>query len=659
MNSRIFGLHGALAALALVAACKKDPTAVDVGTPNSLTFELDARTLAVADSFHSFVILRDRLGNPLETPVTVTSCNTGVASVIPTSDAPQVRTAFFVKGVTFSATPVCVTATAGGFTDTMMVTTVPFALVITTGPDTINSGVTGAYAFTYRDAKNLPLGGVTNPTFTTGDTTIAKAGATVGQVSGRAPGLTVVTATLKIVPASGDTVRIAGTKNITVVAAAFTGTTSGATTPGSFVVIRRDLAGPVFDANTAVSFGAVDSASRSADTIKVRVPDVDSAGPHDFTVTGVGGTDVAYVGTYTVAAPPAFAGTFLPNPIQSGITLKIARNVADAPFDSSKNIYLVALDSVKNLAAIPRPQPATGVPGTLSGFKPDTLSIAMSDLQAGGTYYFQTTRLGPNGVAWRGSVTLPVGVWGGTVTPSTGAITDRIVLRRGGGDPLFDADSRVFLNGKRAFVESFSTDTAVIGVPATLTTGPVGLRITRMDATQSTVAGAAAFTSTTPGKTDRFDHGNDQVDTPSSITSNGTQYMTLSGNCVPGDYEGVPTIGADDCDDFYKITNNTAVDATVTVTINWNPGTDVSAANTPDIDFLICDGAALGTVAGPQCGNFTTHADEINTDGESGARPETSTFTLPANSTYIIWVNMFNAHGAASTLYQFKISGLP
>src|SRR6267143_5694485 len=83
MNSRIFALHGALAALTLTAACKKDPTAPEVGTPKKLSFELDARTVAVADSFRSFVILRDRLGNPLATPVTVASCNAAVAAVIP------------------------------------------------------------------------------------------------------------------------------------------------------------------------------------------------------------------------------------------------------------------------------------------------------------------------------------------------------------------------------------------------------------------------------------------------------------------------------------------------------------------------------------------------------------------------------------------------
>jgi len=447
------------------------------------------------------------------------------------------------------------------------------------------------------------------------------------------------------------------------VPSAFTGTTSGAVVPGGFLIVYRGTA-PVFDANTGVSIGAKDTTGGfppqpgNTDSIKVHVPDVDSTGPHAFLITGVGATDVAYSGTYTVAAPPAFAGTFLPNPIQSGVTLKIARAVADAPFDSLKNLYFMALTSPADLAAV-HGCPTGQTSGCLSGFKPDTLSVAVSDLQAGGTYYFQTTRLGPNSVAWRGTVTLPVVTWGGTVTPSTGVPTDRIVLRRGGGDPLFDADTRVFLNGKRAFIESFSTDTAVIGVPATLATGAVDLRITHMDATQATVVGTGAFTSTSAGKIDRFDHVNDQVDTPSPITSNGTQYMTLSGSCSPGDYEGVPSIGADDCDDFYKITNNTGVDATVTVTVNWVPGTDVTAANTPDIDFFICDGAALGTLAGPQCGNFTTHADEINFDGVSGARPETSTFTLPANSTLIIWVNMFDAHGAASTLYKFTVSGLP
>src|SRR2546425_327277 len=249
MNSRIFGLHGALAALALVAACKEDPTATDVGTPNSLTFELDARTVVVAASSRSFVVLRARLGNPLTTAVTVTSCNTGVATFLRASDAPQVRPAFFVKGVAFAATPVCVAADAGGFKDTMFVSTVPFSLAISGGPGTITSGTNATYTYAYKDAKGLPLPGVPAPAFATGDTTIAKVTVATGVVAGRAPGLTVVTAT-----GPGD---VANTANLTVVPAAFTGTTTPAgVLPGAFLVIHAG-GGQAFDANTAVDIGSI------------------------------------------------------------------------------------------------------------------------------------------------------------------------------------------------------------------------------------------------------------------------------------------------------------------------------------------------------------------------------------------------------------------
>jgi len=96
--------------------------------------ELKTRTIAVADSVRTFALVRDQVGNPLPVTATVTSCNTGVATVIPTSDAPQVRTAFFVKAVAFSATPVCIAASAAGFYDTMFVTAVPFALFVSGGP---------------------------------------------------------------------------------------------------------------------------------------------------------------------------------------------------------------------------------------------------------------------------------------------------------------------------------------------------------------------------------------------------------------------------------------------------------------------------------------------------------------------------------------------
>jgi hypothetical protein len=643
MNRRFFGLQSALLGVLLIGigSCKKDPTASGVGNPAGLSLEFTARTLAVADSVHTFAILRDQVGTPLDVTVSLaTGCTPGIVSVTPVSDAPQLRTGFFVKALAYGTS--CVVATADGFTDTMTITAVPAAIVVTgvtgtTTTDTANSGDVVTYAYQYRDAKGVAVAGVPAPTVTTSDTTIAKAGATVGQVGARAPGLVTITIT--------GAASVTTSKALTVRPIAFTGTTTGLKTPGSFLVIHRNGAAPVFDANTAVSLGAVDSASRSADSIMVLTPDLDAAGSHNFTVTGVGASDVAYIGSYVAVDPPAFTGTFTPNPMQSGVALKIARGAADVPFDTLQNRFFIGLGSPASLGTLAR-----------SGFKPDTITMNVSDLKAGGTYYVQFTRLGPTRTSWRGTVTLPAAVWGGTITPNSGKLDDRVVLRRGGGDPLFDADTRVFLNGVRALVESFSTDTAVVAIPAIEATGSVDLRITHMDATQLTVEGAGAFNSTSSGRIDVFDHANDQPDAPTPITANGVIYATLSGGCSPGAYEGVPSVGADDCDDYYILTNNTGVGATVTLTITWNPGTDVTTGNRPDIDFIRCL-APVG--AFPQCGNFTDHSDEIGFGGATGADPETSTFSLPANSSRLIWVNMFDAKGASATPYQIKVSGLP
>jgi len=633
MNSRIFGLHGALAALALAAACKEDPTAAHVGTPNSLAFELNARTVAVADSFRSFVLLRDELGNPLAAPVTVTSCNTGVATVLPASDAPQVRTAFFVKAVAFNATSVCITASAAGFTDTMMVTAVPFALQVTGGPanDTIASGTTGTYTFIYKDALGVTLTGVTSPTFSTGDTTIAKAGATVGQVSGRAPGLTVVTATLKIVPASGDTVRIAGTpKNVTIVPAAFTGTTSSPVVPGAFLIVYRGTA-PAFDDNTATSIGANDTTGAfppqpgNTDSLKVRVSDLASAGTKKFTITGLGAADVADTGSYVVAAPPAFAGTFVPSPAQAGINIKIVRNAADPPFDTLKNRFFRGRPAASDLAA---------VTWVKNGVWPDSFKLAVSDLATAGTYFVQVTRLGASNAAWRGTYSLPVGTWGGTMTPSSGRPVDKIVLRRGGGDPLFDADTRVYLGGVQAFIDSFSSDTAVVIVPPLEFVGTADLRISRMDAGQLAVDGADAFTSTFSSPLDPLDHANDFTLGASSLTANGTYYGTLSGTCDGG----VATKGADDCDDFFKVTNPSGTDTLFAhVDLAWNTGAD--------IDILWCRNAA--------CSSVTSGG------GATVANPEHSNVKIPPGATWYLWLNFFDNAGVNSALVQFKVTGFP
>ena len=642
MNSRIFALHGALAALTLTAACKKDPTAPEVGTPNKLSFELDARTVAVADSFRSFVILRDRLGNPLATPVTVASCNAAVAAVIPASDAPQVRTAFFVKGVAFNATSVCVTASARGFTDTMLVSTVPFSLAITGGPDSITSGTTGVFTFVYKDAKGFALVGVTNPTFAAGDTTIAQATATPATVAGRAPGLTVVTA-------SGPG-GVSGTKNLKVVPAAFTGTTTPrGVLPGAFLVVHGGP-GQVFDANTAVSIGSIGT-KYFPDSFSVRVSDVATNGVKSFTVSGIGASDVADTGSYTVGTPAAFGGTVTPSPVYPGATIWIHRAVGDPVMDTSMRAFRGT--TAGNLA---------GLTVDTSTVRPDSFKTSISDVQAANTYLFQFTRRGAGLLAERGSYVLPVGAWAGTLTPSSGAPTNKIVLRQTGIG--FDADTRFYFAGIRVLVDQFNADTAVVLIPPFGSTGTKSMRISRIGASQVAVDGANVLTSTTTVVLDAFDHADDTPINSVAITANGNYYRTMSGTCAAGGPLGVGVVGkaSDDCDDYMKITNATAVAATVTVNANWFSGADV--------DVYICDGTALSNPVPnnvPFCGSWTAagYDDVVSFDGASFGTagglgvPESTTFTLPAGKTYIIWANQFDAHGVAATLVQYQISGLP
>jgi len=430
------------------------------------------------------------------------------------------------------------------------------------------------------------------------------------------------------------------------------------------LVVYRGTA-PAFDANTATSIGANDTTGAfppqpgNTDSLKVRISDVASAGAgKSFTITGLGAADVADTGSYTVAAPAAFAGTVTPSPVFPGATVWIHRNAADPVFTTSDRAFCGTSGS--NLAALTV---------DTSTIRPDSFKTSISDLQAANTYLFQFTRLGTNLLAERGSYVLPVGTWGGTATPSSVRPANRVVLRRGGGDPLFDADTRVYIGGIRTFIESFSTDTAVVAVPPIGSDGPVNIRISRMGAGQAAVNAVGALTNLTTSFLDPYDR-NDQPNVPTAITADGNYYITLSGACS----NGVPESGAEDCDDYFTITNSSStVDDTVTVTAAWFSGST-------DGDLLICDGARLANPPPnnvPRCGNFAGGADIFDcacnaqpgdgfalassydpATGNGEGPPEFITFVLPANSKYVIWVNMFDPGGAAATLVQLTVSGL-
>ncbi len=647
MIKRVVVLQGALLGVLALGSCKSDPTNTDVGTAAAVAMEFKLRTMAVGDSVRTFAEVVDKFSHPLQETATVaTACTPGILALSAASDAPQPRTAFIVKAVGYGTS--CVVASAGGFSDTLTVTTQPASLVVTGGPDSIASGVTANYTFAYKNATGAVMSGIPDPALASSDTTIAKIGANLGDVSGRSAGTVTITFT--------GTAGLSATKTISVVVTtAFNGTTSGPILPGAFLTVYPNAAGPKFDANTAISLGAIEAATRSADSIRVRLSDLASPGAKSFKLTGVGAGDVEFDGVgYTVAAAPAFTGTFTPNPVFPGATVWMHRNAGDPPFvaTGAGATRVARGTSNANFAALTV---------DTSTAKADSFKFTISDLAAGGTYLIRTTRLGATLDARQGSYVLPVGTYGGTVSQNGGAPADKIVLHRGGGDPQFDADTRVYFDGVRGFVDQFSTDTAVVAVPPLGAAGAVDLRLSRMGAAQQAEDAAGAFTSTTASLLDVRGHGNDQPNFPVAV-GNGNTYLTLAGTC-PG---GIPASGGEKCDAYFTITNNTVAPDTVTVTASWFAGAT-------DGDLLICDGSALSNAAPnnvPACGNFAGGADIFDCacnaapgdgfalDANGEGPPELIKFVFPPGATYVIWVNMFDSGGASATLIQLNVVGL-
>ena len=653
MTRRFFGLQSALLGVLLFGSCKQDSiTTVGIGTAARVSLEFNARTVAVADSVRTFARVLDKVGNPLAITVTLTTgCTAGIVSVAPASDAPLVRTAFVVKAVGFGSG--CVIASASGFVDTLQVTTVPAALVVTgvtgvTAPDTANSGSVVTYSYAYHDAAGNVMTGLpasTTPSLSSADETIAEPAASGTSVSARAPGI--VTLTLS------GTGGVKTTKTLAVLAVPFTGTTSGPVMPGQFLTIQRDPAGPVFDTiNMTVSIGTVRKSTFTPDAFQVRISDLARAGTKSFSLTAVGPNDVAYTGgSYTVSAPAAFAGTFAPTPISPTQRVKVTRNPADPAFDSTTNLYFRGRTDSTLAAVTPISDTATKTTIT-----PDSFKLTTADLDAGGTYLVQTTRLGTNLLAWRGSYTLAVGTWGGTLTPSAGGPMDKIILRKSAGDPQFTDTTRVYVGGARAIVESHSTDTAVVISPWFSSTAAKDMRISRMAGTLA-VDGSKVFTPTSTAVLDVYDHTDDTPDKPVPITANGSYYRMMSGACAANaDGVGQASSGSDDCDDYVTITNTSAtLTDTVTVNANW--------FTAGDIDFYRCDASALSNPAPnnvPSCGTFAGFDDLLSTAGAVGGSgtPEKATFVMAPGKTYLLWFNMFDAHGVTATVYQIKVGGL-
>jgi len=152
-----------------------------------------------------------------------------------------------------------------------------------------------------------------------------------------------------------------------------------------------------------------------------------------------------------------------------------------------------------------------------------------------------------------------------------------------------------------------------------------------MDA--SDVARRLTFTSNSAALTDPYDAVNNDPATAPVINTNGDYYIIFRGACANG-------TGAADCDDWFKITNPAGTPRTVTVNVTWLAG--------PDIDVL------LGS---DPVGVFNFDCED-GCGGATGANPENTSISVPAGATYYLWVNMFAAGTAPTTVARVRIGGL-
>jgi len=242
----------------------------------------------------------------------------------------------------------------------------------------------------------------------------------------------------------------------------------------------------------------------------------------------------------------------------------------------------------------------------------------------------------PAGITGTRSLTVVAGTFTGGITPTAVDPGDTVTLTAAAGGPGFDADTRVNVNGVRAFTDS-STITATtlkFVVPASGVTGSVPLALTNMGAGQA--AQNATLTSNTASLDDPYGTANDDPATAPAITANGDYFVIQHGTCT----DGAVTDPGDDCDDFFKVTNSTGADRTITVRLDWFTGSD--------IDILWCKNA---TCSGP--GNV------VSGGGATASNPENSSVVIPAGATWYLWINNFDPAGAPSILSRVRVGGLP
>jgi len=343
--------------------------------------------------------------------------------------------------------------------------------------------------------------------------------------------------------------------------------------------------------------------------------------------------------TYGSACVVAAAGRFADTMQVATFPRAIRVSGRDTVVSGASNQYTFAYFDAANADVTAQGVPAPawsvdstkrGVPtqaGVLSGFDPGIVRLTAAFPVGPGSDTLTDTK----------PVFVDPRPFSGTVAGTSGAPTDTVMLLRDAAATRFNQDTSLHatfdFTRTPTFVARKTADSLYVIVPPLGKTGPSDLVIVRVD--NNKVAEKVSFNSTTASLLDHYDRASDDPTTAPAITANGDHYITLSGICK----KGVATLPADDCDDYFKVTNATAASVTVSVQLNWSAG--------PDIDLYGLDDALTFCKIDANCAGATTN------------NPEKVSFAIPSGKTYFIYVNLFDAAGTTATLARVRVSGLP
>lgn len=122
MNRRLFGMLGALAALVVTGACRKDPLSSLDGKPAAIVKQFSQIHVAIGDSASFVASVVDGRFTPLEQTITFSTTGTGFTAVNDASYHPQPPTSARAKVYANAAGTGFVVIQGGGLRDSVAIT---------------------------------------------------------------------------------------------------------------------------------------------------------------------------------------------------------------------------------------------------------------------------------------------------------------------------------------------------------------------------------------------------------------------------------------------------------------------------------------------------------------------------------------------------------